>query len=220
MRSLAPVPLQLARVRSNPGAVRPGDPRRRLQSEARRRGRSANEVGARLRSELEEQTRSANEAGARLQSELDGAGRKTHTQRRARSLICRADRRCPQRKLETIRAEANATRTESEQGRLRISELTRSLERAEERESVATGEIESLRERLAERAAHEADSERLQVVEGALAVVRSAEDRTTERDRQRSTLTTLRSTRCPRARRRSSSCSRVSAQALRGSTSA
>ena len=76
--------------------------------------------------------------------------------------------------LETIRTEADATRTESERAKRRISELTRALERSEERESVASGEIESLRERLAERAAHEADSERLQVIEEAL-VVRDAE---------------------------------------------
>ncbi len=145
----------------------------RLQSELEAQTRSANESGARLRSELEAQTRSANEAGARLQSELDGAREETHTQRRKVVDLSEQIARVTA-ELETIRAEANATRTESEQGKLRISELTRSLERAEERESVASGEIESLRERVAERAAHEADSERLQVVEGAL-VVRDAE---------------------------------------------
>ena len=145
----------------------------RLQSELEAQTRSAKETAARLQSELEAQTRSAKETAARLQSERDAALQETQTQRRKVVELSEQIARV-RAELETIRTEADATRTEGERAKRRISELTRALERSEERESVAGGEVESLRERLAERAAHEADSERLQVIEEAL-VVRDAE---------------------------------------------
>ena len=135
--------------------------------------RSANETAARLQSELQAHKQSANEAAAKQQSELQAAHEETHSHRQkaveAAEQLARLGA-----ELEALRTEADAARTANEQVKRRITELDRSLKRSEERESVATAEIEQLRERLAERAKHEADSERLQVLEETL-VVRNAE---------------------------------------------